>query len=138
MPAPSALALLAAMDAPPPERPSQEIPIIENIYSKVAALTTAPDPRIQTPFTEPTAALQAACCRLVELFLTDPDFMVAVFSIYTSKGCYLVTGGKHALPQDIARYQGKFDGGYAPSADSAVAVSDGWTMRHVLPPKRQW
>ena len=90
-----------SLEAPPLDRPSQEIPIIENIYSKVAALTTAPDPRTQNPFTEPTAALQAACCRLVELFLANPDFLVAVFSIYTTKGCYLVTGGKHALPQDI-------------------------------------
>ncbi len=90
-----------SLDAPPIGRPSQEIPIIENIYSKVAALTTAPDPRTQNPFTEPTAALQTACCRLVELYLTDPDFLVAVYSIYTSKGCYLVTGGKHALPQEI-------------------------------------
>jgi hypothetical protein len=83
------------------ERPSQEIPILDNLYSKVAALTTAPAPRILQPFAEPSPSLQASCCRLIELCLTHPDFLTASFSIFTPKGCYMVTGGRQALPQDI-------------------------------------
>jgi len=93
--------ILSIDEIPQSTNPAFIPPSGDELYDRVAALAVSPDPRIFDALSPPPPSLQASCCRLIELALSHPDFLNAVFSLYTPGGCYLVTGGQQALPRDL-------------------------------------
>jgi hypothetical protein len=93
--------ILSVDEVPQVTNPVFMPPTGDELYDRVAALVLTTDARNFDPLSPPPSSLQASCCKLIDLAFSHPDFLNAVFSLYTESGCYMVTGGRQALPRDL-------------------------------------
>lgn len=82
-------------------KPEKEIIIYETIYSKIQAIITNPDPKILKPVQEPPQEFLASLYKVINLFLHSEDFASLVLCFYTTKGSYVIVGGRYSLSEDI-------------------------------------
>lgn len=84
-------------------KPEEEIKVYETIYSKIQAITTTPDPQILKPVQEPPPQFLGSLYKIIDLFLCNENFASLVFSFYTQKGSYVITGGRYSLSEEIVQ-----------------------------------
>lgn len=81
----------------------EEVKTYETIYSKVQAIKTNPDPQVIKPVTEPPPQFLNSLYKIIDLLLYIEDFAALVCSFYTSKGSYVIVGGRFSLPEELVQ-----------------------------------